>query len=121
MNLRSLIYTLYPCVIAIHDLSDDVAFPDPVTGRIEIPSAMRASHIYMEGHGLYLMGISFSLFSGYYTNDADNEEMVIIWIGVGVSPKLLGDLFGVDDFMKVDPLLVSPIPTSGMYILNLHF
>ncbi|KAF8348577.1 sec24-related protein [Amanita rubescens] len=90
MNLRSLIYNLYPCVIALHDLSDDIALPDPVTGRIEIPSAMRASHIYMEGHGLYLM---------------DNEEMVIIWIGASASPKILGDLFGVDDFMKLDPHL----------------
>lgn len=41
----------------MHDLSDDIALPDPATGKIEMPSAMRASHIYMEGHGLYLMGM----------------------------------------------------------------
>jgi protein transport protein SEC24 len=34
---------------------------------------------------------------------------VIIWIGASASPKILGDLFGVDDFMKLDPHLVSPI------------
>lgn len=61
MNLRSLIYNLYPCVIAMHDLSDDIALPDPASGRIEMPSVMRASHIYMEGHGVYLMGTSFPI------------------------------------------------------------
>lgn len=45
----------------MHDLSDNIALPDPATGRIEMPSVMRASHIYMEGHGLYLLGISFPI------------------------------------------------------------
>ncbi|KAM6503346.1 sec24-related protein [Amanita muscaria] len=88
MNLRSLIHYLYPFVIALHDLTDDIALPDPVTGKIEFPSPMRASYLYMKGNGMYLM---------------DNEELLILWIGAGVLPKILSDLFGVDEFLKLDP------------------
>ena len=63
MNLRSLIYHLYPFVIALHDLSDDIALPDPVTGKIDFPSPMRASYLFMRGNGLYLMGRSTLPFS----------------------------------------------------------
>ncbi|PFH50596.1 hypothetical protein AMATHDRAFT_75494 [Amanita thiersii Skay4041] len=88
LNLRSLMYHVYPCMVALHDLSDDTALPDPNTGKIEIPSSMRASHLFMEGHGVYLI---------------DNEDLLIFWVGGGVSPQILNDLFGADDFMKLDP------------------
>ena len=33
---------------------------------------------------------------------------MILWIGAGASPQLLLDMFGVDDFVNLDPHLVSP-------------
>jgi hypothetical protein len=39
----------------------------------------------------------------------DNEETMVVWIGVNASPQLLSDLFGVDEIFKIGPHLVSAI------------
>lgn len=55
MSVRTLMQQLYPQLLALHDLSDDIALPDE-SGKITMPSLMRNSHVCMEAHGLYLIG-----------------------------------------------------------------
>jgi protein transport protein SEC24 len=116
MGVRSVLQHLYPRLLALHDLDDQVALPDPTTGQIRLPSIMRNSHIYMQAHGIYLMGQSkfrakcrSSWFLTSQKKTLDNEETMVIWIGVNASPQLLSDLFGVDEIFKIDPHLVSSI------------
>ncbi|KAL0959594.1 hypothetical protein HGRIS_011303 [Hohenbuehelia grisea] len=87
-SVRSAIQLIYPRFMALHDLEDTIAVPDPTTGQISLPSIMRNSHIFMQHHGIYLM---------------DNDITTTIWVGTGVSPQLLSDLFGVDDFYSINP------------------
>lgn len=58
-NFRSLsvvatMNMLYPRLLAIHDLADDVGFP-AANGRLKIGRAMRASYSWMVADGAYLM------------------------------------------------------------------
>lgn len=45
--------------MAIHDLSEDVAFAG-VGGRLKLPAAMRASYGWMVAEGSYLMSECFA-------------------------------------------------------------
>lgn len=72
MSPRDLIYFLYPRLLALHDLDDQIALPfaveDTVNGEmqapmeqtpISMPSCMRNGHYFMESGGIYLIGMSF--------------------------------------------------------------
>ncbi|KAI0367684.1 sec24-like protein [Pilatotrama ljubarskyi] len=97
LSPRSLMFHLYPRMLALHDLNDDIALPD-ASGKIDLPSLMRDSHLFMEGHGVYLI---------------DNEDMSILWIGGSVSPQVLKDLIDIDDIMQINPhiLYLPVLPT----------
>ena len=76
MSPRDLIYFLYPRLLALHDLDDQIALPffaveNTVDGEtqapmertpISMPSCMRNGHYFMEADGVYLIGMRFSLF-----------------------------------------------------------
>ena len=75
MGPRDLIYFLYPRLLALHDLDDQIALPftveDNVDGEMQapiqqtpilMPSCMRNGHYFMEAGGIYLIGMCFSLF-----------------------------------------------------------
>ena len=74
MNPRDLIYCLYPRLLALHDLDDQIALPlEDIAGAVNggndeasrretpMPSHMRNGHFFMEAGGIYLIGMSFSL------------------------------------------------------------
>ncbi|TFK46815.1 hypothetical protein OE88DRAFT_1811622 [Heliocybe sulcata] len=101
LGVRSLMHHLYPRMLALHDLDDTTALPD-ANGRISWPSHMRDSYVYMEAHGIYVI---------------DNEEVVVLWVGQGVAPQLLTDLFAVDDIMNLDPHLTAlPVLDSRLSV-----
>ncbi|KAJ7634627.1 sec24-related protein [Roridomyces roridus] len=98
LPIFTLAMTKSKCLRAARNVSSDVrnyyahrmlsmSVRNPTTGRIVLPDIMRDSHLYMEGHGVYLI---------------DNGETMVMWIGGSVSPQLLLDLFGVDDIMALD-------------------
>ncbi|TFK84659.1 sec24-like protein [Polyporus arcularius HHB13444] len=91
MSARRIMHHLYPRMLALHDLNDEIALPD-ANGRVDLPSLMRCSHLFMESHGVYLI---------------DNEDAMMLWIGASVSPQLLKDLLGVDDIWEVDQHMLS--------------
>ena len=107
-SARSLVQYLYPPLMSLHDLNRTIALPDPVTGRLRIPSLMRNSHIFMSSNGVYLLGGSRTMppFVTAAYSFSDNAEVMMIWVGNSVSPQVLIDLFGVDDINKVDPKMV---------------
>ncbi|KAI9633449.1 uncharacterized protein MKK02DRAFT_38103 [Dioszegia hungarica] len=78
---------LYPRLLAIHDLTDDVGFPAGPMGRLKMPSFMRASYGWMVAEGAYLM---------------TNGETAMIWLGGAVSPQVIDDLWGVDNPEELD-------------------
>ncbi|KAM0748281.1 hypothetical protein T439DRAFT_291785 [Meredithblackwellia eburnea MCA 4105] len=99
---------LYPRMFPIHTLPDDVGFADE-TGRLVLPSLIRASYLRMEPHGAYLI---------------ENGEIAILWIGSSISPKILQDLYAVENADELDirmgtlPVLPTRLSTQLRNILT---
>ncbi|KAG8846854.1 COPII coat Sec23p-Sfb3p heterodimer component [Tulasnella sp. 330] len=87
---------LYPRIISVHNLPQKVGIPDPGTGRLTLAYRTPASYAYLEADGAYLL---------------DNGEVTILWLGNSVSPQILLDLFGVEDWDTLGPSL-SHLPRS---------
>ncbi len=55
LSTTSTLNLLYPRLLAIHDLKEDIGFPMANNGRLKLPRFMRASYAYMVAEGAYLM------------------------------------------------------------------
>lgn len=55
-GVAAMVQYLYPKLLALHDLANDVCIPDPAGIQIRLPSFMRCSYIWMENNGIYLIG-----------------------------------------------------------------
>lgn len=110
-------YSVYPRVVALHDLDDNIALSNESRGgRVDEPAGMRPTYLGAEGHGVYLAGalavFSCSSAGRLDSKMADNEEMAVFWLGSGASPALIRDLFGAEDIANLRPNLVHPILSS---------
>ncbi|KTW27700.1 hypothetical protein T552_02140 [Pneumocystis carinii B80] len=97
VGVRELISFIYPRVFPLHNLSDEMGFPDN-TGNFVLPKAIRASSSYLDEGGIYLM---------------INGNNAVLWFHNYVSLKLLKDLYG-DDISKL-----SDINPRSTYLPNL--
>ncbi|KAI5477132.1 protein transport protein SEC24 [Pseudohyphozyma bogoriensis] len=77
---------LYPRMIPLHNLPDEVGFPEP-SGKLKLPTFIRASYVRMEPNGAYLI---------------ENGEIAIIWFGSSVSPQIIQDLYAVETLQELD-------------------
>lgn len=93
------LWSLYPWMFALHDLESTVGIPDPHTGWIPLPPYVRASHQYMESHGIYLI---------------DNGELTVLWIGSNTSSTHLRALFSVDDVCDIPYTSILPCSSSHL-------
>lgn len=85
-SVTSTMTMLYPRLLAIHDLAEDIGFPD-AKGRLKLPGFMRASYAYMVAEGAYLM---------------TNGEIAMLWFGGAVSPQIVDDLYGIESLDQLD-------------------
>lgn len=92
---------LYPRIIPLHNLQPEEGFPDPQTGHLRMPPAMRASFSRVEPGGVYLV---------------DNGQQALLWMHAQTSPNLIADLFG-DDKTSLQSL---DAYTSSIPVLQTH-
>ncbi|KAI0075537.1 sec24-like protein [Panus rudis PR-1116 ss-1] len=104
MPTRGIMFHLYPRLLALHDLDDRIALPQTYEATtengetetveiMEMPSLMRDSYLFMESGGLYLI---------------DNEELMVMWIGMNTSPQIFKDVFGVEELTEINRNLTEP-------------
>ncbi len=117
MGAMELSLYLYPRIIPIHNLDDQVSsdpllvintrltstqdgFPNE-NGHLRVPPAIRASFSRIEEGGAYIV---------------DNGQICLLWMHSQVSPNLLADLFGAGhtSLQSLDP------STSSLPVLETH-
>lgn len=92
---------LYPRILPVHSLAPSDGFPDPQTGHLVVPPAIRASFSRIDEGGAYLV---------------DDGQVCLLWLHSQVSPNLLEDLFGAGktSLQALDPTL------SALPVLDTH-
>ena len=101
MGALELSLYLYPRMIPLHNLQPGDGFPDPQTGHLQMPPAVRASFSRVEPGGVYLV---------------DNGQQTLLWCHAQTSPNLIADLFGEGR----DSLQALDAYTSQLPVLPTH-
>ncbi|CAG8657181.1 5507_t:CDS:10 [Rhizophagus irregularis] len=82
---------LYPRLIPVHNLSDQVGYPNQY-GKVKLPPLIRVSYDRLESEGAYLL---------------ENGHILIFWIGRQISSEFINNVFGVDSIEKINSKLSS--------------
>ncbi|PKK64784.1 hypothetical protein RhiirC2_665880 [Rhizophagus irregularis] len=82
---------LYPRLIPVHNLSDQVGYPNQY-GKVKLPPLIRVSYDRLESEGAYLL---------------ENGHILIFWIGRQISSEFINNVFGVDSIEKINSKLYS--------------
>lgn len=90
LSVAELVWTLYPRMFSIHDLSPECGVPN-LKGEIKLPTMIRTSYDRLNNQGAYLV---------------DTGSDIFFWLGAKISPAFLKDVFGVETLDAVDPNMV---------------
>lgn len=90
LSVAELVWTLYPRVYPIHDLSLQYSTAN-LKGEIKLPKMIRASYDRLDAKGSYIV---------------DTGSDLYLWLGKSISPEFLENLFGVKTLDEVDPNMV---------------
>ena len=113
-SLRALVFSVYPRLYQLHEAPETMGTYDPETGRMIPPWVVRSSHIWMQGHGIYLIGeaslscrgVTNSLIESMWVDDGD---VTILWLGGDADRSEMRDLLGVESAHE----LSTPLPVSS--------
>lgn len=83
---------------------------------------MASSYTHMEPHGVYLIGETSPfrpLILQLTLRSLENGEDMYLWIGDGVSPQILIDLFQVENWDEIGPKTVSKLQPINLWQYSL--
>lgn len=95
LGVAELVWTLYPRMYSLHDLSPESGSPN-LKGEVKLPPMIRTSYERLNSGGAYLVDTGSDLF---------------FWLGSKISPAFLKDVFNVDTLDAVDPRMIT-LPTQ---------
>lgn len=90
LSVAELVWTLYPRMFSLHDLSPESGLPN-LKGEVKLPPMIRTSYDRLISGGAYLV---------------DTGSDVYFWLGSQISPAFIKDVFGVETIDAIDPQMV---------------
>lgn len=90
LGVAELVWTLYPRMFSLHDMSPEAGEAD-LKGEVKLPPMIRTSYDRLDNQGAYLVDTGSDLF---------------FWLGAKISPAFVKDVFSVETLDAVDPNMV---------------
>lgn len=91
LSVAELVWTLYPRMYPLHDLSLQYSTAD-MNGQRKLPKMIRCSYDRLDSKGCYLV---------------DTGSDLYLWLGKSLSTEFIENLFNVKTLDEVDPNMVS--------------